>query len=172
MTRVLVSKLIHNLEEDLILQMFPIEVLLPDKLERLVHLHVLVVLLNIGLGNSNPSDGLILHGPEDVRPGGDVLYDQPDEKLVFGDVTVDGASLREHVDVSWLVQDRQLELRGQVAGCCHLTPPPPVMNILQVQSIFTKPCLYPRWFAPQFRLSLSSSLLFFLSWQGLGLIYK
>ena len=135
MSRVLVSKLIHHLEEDLVLQMLPIEVLLPDELEGLVNLHVLVVLLNIGLGNSHPSNGLILHGPEDVRPGGDVLYDQPDEELVVGDVPVDGASLREHVHVRGLVKDRQLELRDhQVAGS-HLTPPPPVMNILQVQSI-------------------------------------
>ena len=69
MSWVLVSKLIHHLEEDLILQMFPIEVLPTYKLEGLVNLHVPVVLLNIGLGNSHPSNGLALHGPEDIRPG-------------------------------------------------------------------------------------------------------
>ena len=70
MSRVLVSKLIHHLEEDLKLQELPIEVLLADKLEGLVDLHVLlVVLLDIGLGNSHPSNGLALHGPDDIRPG-------------------------------------------------------------------------------------------------------
>ena len=99
MTRVLVSKLIHNLEEDLILQMLPIEVLLPDKLERLVHLHVLVVLLNIGLGNRQTINGLTVHGPEYVRPGRNVLDDQPGDELVVQFISVDGAVLGKHVRV-------------------------------------------------------------------------
>ena len=70
MSWVLVVKLIHHLEEDLILEMFPIEVLPADKLEGLVDLHVLlVVLLDIGLGNSHAGNGLALHGPDDNRPG-------------------------------------------------------------------------------------------------------
>ena len=77
MSRILVFKLIHHLQEDLILQMFIIEVLLADKLEGLIDLHVLVVLLDVGLGHRHPGNGLAIHGPEDVGPGGNVLYDQP-----------------------------------------------------------------------------------------------
>ena len=102
MSWVLVSKLIHHLEEDLILQMFPIEVLPTYKLEGLVNLHVLVVLLNIGLGNRQPINGLTVHGPENVRPGRDVLDDQPGEELVVQAVS-DGARLGEHVHVCGLV---------------------------------------------------------------------
>ena len=77
MVFVLVIKLIHHLEEDLKLQILPTEVLLADKLEGLIDLHVLVVLLNVGLRHRHPGNGLAIHGPEDVGPGGDVLYDQP-----------------------------------------------------------------------------------------------
>ena len=99
MTRVLVSKLIHHLEEDLILQMLPIEVLLPDKLDGLIDLHIPVVLLNIGLGNRQAINGLTVHGPEYVRPGRNVLDDQPGDELVVQFISVDGAVLREHVRV-------------------------------------------------------------------------
>ena len=99
MVFVLVIKLIHHLEEDLKLQILPTEVLLADKLDGLIDLHIPVVLLNIGLGNRQTINGLTVHGPEYVRPGRNVLDDQPGDELVVQFISVDGAVLGEHVRV-------------------------------------------------------------------------